>query len=562
MGRAGWVIVAAALILRLWGVQYGLPHLYHQDEPILVNHALAAAMNGGDPGFYVIPGFTIYLLMGLYGLLYLGGRAAGVWPDTEGYAAAFLADPTLLYTVGRVALGALAGALTVLAVRRIAARWLSARAALWAAVLMALAPMHVQHSRYIYADVPLALATTVLLGALLGILERPVARRYAYAGAALGWAAAVKYTALYLLPAALAAHTLAQPRAWASKKGWAALAAAAASCAVLFICFNPYFALNTGAFIDQLLHQKGAEVPTGPLHHLVYSIAGGTGWASVALAVVGWCGLWRDAKRRNIAMVAGIWIAGYYAVNVFFSQHFARYMMPLIPVVCLLAGAGVDALASGARKTLAMLAVVAVLVESGTPALYGAYLSGVPDTRTQCLGWFENNVPSGAVVALDNKALGPRLKPTREQLAALQERLDAAGEGGGVRARRLRLWERALGRDARRYTALVLVPADQVGRPKRFLSEEAVLAAEPDAILRTNVAYIVVNDLDRDPAVDRLLGDLSGRIERVAVFSPYRDERRVSPIDRISTTAAPHLAADLLSRERLGPYLEVYRVRS
>lgn len=563
MRRTGLIIALAALALRVWGVQYGLPHLYHQDEPILVNHALAAALKAGDPGFYVIPGFTIYALLGVYGAVYLIGRGAGVWADTDAFAGDFMRDPSLLYGAGRIVLGAVCGALTVYCLWRIALKWLGRRTALWSAVFLAIAPMHVQHSRYIYADVPLALALTVLLGALCAILERPVARRYVYGGAIFGWALAVKYTALYVLPAAITTHLLSQKSAIGSLRAWGVLCGAALATVVVFICLDPYVVLNTAAFVGQLLHQKGAEVATGPLHHLTYSIAGGTGWALLALSALGGYGLWTGGyRRRNIAVISAVYALSYYGVNICFSQHFARYMMPLVPVVCLMAGAGVDVLASKGRKGIVALALSVVLIESAVPALYGSYLFGAQDTRTQCLDWFERNVPPGSVVALDNKALGPRLTPTRAQLSSLREGLSGDSAHDAVRARRLDIWERSIPIDAKRYAAFVLVPPEQVIRAKRFLSEQAVIAADPGAMQEVGVAYLVVNDMDRDPAVDRLLRSLSNRIERVAVFSPYRDARRVSPVDRISTTAAPHLAADVLSRERLGPYLEVYRVKT
>ena len=50
-----WGILALAFLLRLVGVQFGLPHLYHADEPIVVNHAVAYGAGDFNPHFFKIP---------------------------------------------------------------------------------------------------------------------------------------------------------------------------------------------------------------------------------------------------------------------------------------------------------------------------------------------------------------------------------------------------------------------------------------------------------------------------------------------------------------------------
>ena len=67
-------ILLLALALRITGIQFGLPHLYHADEPIVVNHALAYGAGDLNPHFFKIPPLVSYLLFVVYGAAYLIGR--------------------------------------------------------------------------------------------------------------------------------------------------------------------------------------------------------------------------------------------------------------------------------------------------------------------------------------------------------------------------------------------------------------------------------------------------------------------------------------------------------
>jgi hypothetical protein len=62
----------------------------------------------------------------------------------------------------------------------------------------------------------------------------------------------------------------------------------------------------------------------------------------------------------------------------------------------------------------------------------------LPDTRAQAEAWMRANVPEGETVLLDQPHAGPRAIPSKEQCAALAERLAAAGSP------RAKLW-RAMG---------------------------------------------------------------------------------------------------------------------
>ena len=55
-------ILALAFLVRIVGIQFGLPNLYHADEPIIVNHAMAYGTGDFNPHFFKIPPLVSYLL--------------------------------------------------------------------------------------------------------------------------------------------------------------------------------------------------------------------------------------------------------------------------------------------------------------------------------------------------------------------------------------------------------------------------------------------------------------------------------------------------------------------
>jgi len=105
-------IVAVALVLRLWGIGFGLPELFHPDEPAYVLQALAVGRGLPDGLTFANPPLFKYLLLSVYAATYAVERLVGVSQSTAEFVERFRADPSGLYLVARVTSAAL-GVLTV-----------------------------------------------------------------------------------------------------------------------------------------------------------------------------------------------------------------------------------------------------------------------------------------------------------------------------------------------------------------------------------------------------------------------------------------------------------------
>ncbi|MEA3488885.1 MAG: hypothetical protein U9R44_00880, partial [Candidatus Omnitrophota bacterium] len=61
-------VILAGILLRVWGLGFGLPFQLHNDEPIIVNHAVAYGTGDLNPHFFIIPPLCSYLLFMCYGV--------------------------------------------------------------------------------------------------------------------------------------------------------------------------------------------------------------------------------------------------------------------------------------------------------------------------------------------------------------------------------------------------------------------------------------------------------------------------------------------------------------
>ena len=555
--RSFWIIFILAFGLRMAGLSYGLPHLYHQDEPIIVNHALAIGAGGWNTHFFVIPPFTAYFLFLSYAFYFAAGKLVGYFHDKTDFALLFLKDPSSFYLIGRFLLGAAFGTATVAVLAKLADRFFSRGIAVLAALFLSIAYLHAQHSHYIYADIPLTFAVAALFFYLLLWMDRPALSTIFTAGIILGWAVSIKYTAAYFVPGIFLAFAVVFERRVCSRQAVKTAGSFLAGSLLSFSVIAPYTFLDWKNFIDQVMRQSDAESPVGAFHHLIHSLGPGVGWVLLLLSALGIKSLWSRQKKFAIVLIASVGV--YYLINAVFSQPYARYMLPIVPALSLLAAFGwqwlSEKLPGGTFFKNCFLA--GILVSMLLPTVYSDILFVRKDTRTQCLEWFDKNAGQGDVVVMDNRFFGPPLGQTADQIKAKYELIER-DKMGRVREKRLDLLLEA-SKGKKTYTVHTLTWPGAQKNP--FLLSGPFIEARWEELKKINADYLVIN-YGEPNSTSRPFKDLiQDRLELAAAFSPYRDASKKLTQDKHGSTAAPHYWKELFSRERLGPYLEVYRVK-
>jgi len=402
------VVLAAAAALRFWALGHGIPYAVSVDEPEIVERALRMMKTGTlNPHFFDYGQLTIYIQLLVSIARFITGAVTGAWSSLD------QAGNGSFYLWGR-AVTAMFGIATVLLVFRIGMRW-GSRHALLAAALMAVMPLHVRYSHFVLTDVPLTFFVALTMLLALGAHERPALRSFALAGAAAGLAAAVKYNGgLALLMPLLVCWMTPAARPSRLLCTVAAIGAAAAA----FLVAAPYTVLDLPGFLNRFAsltaeyrNASGPEEPVAMLYlkHLRLQF----GWPGMLLVAGGLAmGILRAVRGpgRVPWAVAVTFPLVYFSMIADQRIVFARYLLPIVPMLCVVAASvvvsGVSLLRRyqfprGVRTALiAGLALTLLAPPALTAVSFAGNLSRT-STVDVAYAWIEANVPAGSTLILE-----------------------------------------------------------------------------------------------------------------------------------------------------------------
>ena len=171
------IILLVAFALRVWGIWFGLPYVFHNDEG---NEVLRALQLGtGQFNFQRIDkGVYFYLLFIEYGVLFVILNILGIVNSASEFGEYFIRDPSAFYLIGRVTTVVI-GTATVFLVYKIGRLAYSTTTALFAAGALAINVLHAKLSHFVTVDVPLAFFTTAALFFAVRMILLPQRRRRA-----------------------------------------------------------------------------------------------------------------------------------------------------------------------------------------------------------------------------------------------------------------------------------------------------------------------------------------------------------------------------------------------
>jgi len=410
--RPVWLALAAvlglALALRLWGIRQGLPYVYNADEDAhFVPRAVGMLTLGWNPHYFANPPAFTDLLRLLFSA-WFGGRA--------GVAHRFATDPAAVFTLARVC-AALLGTLAVWLLYIAGARLFDRGVALLAALLQAVAFLPVFYAHLALNDVPTLAPLTLSLVGTAGVLRRGRRRDYLLAGVGLGLGCATKYTAgIALLPllAAAAAHYLsASPPL--GRRVLAGLALAGCAALGAFLLADPYSVLDLHAFERGLAHQSslsgeaqgklGAPHESGLVYYL-WSLTWGLGWVPAVAALGGAVTVWRRARALGWVLVPAPVL--YLVFMGSEGRYFGRWLLPIFPILCLLAACfALQVSAAAARRAprlrpaLLAGAALALCAQGVVYSVHAGLVLSRADTRALARAWMVAHVPPGSGVVVE-----------------------------------------------------------------------------------------------------------------------------------------------------------------
>ena len=409
------LITAAGAAVRFYGVAWGAPYYhFHIDEHFVFAGALAIRADffeaANSAKFFMYSPLPMYFLIGVLETYERIAHPLNV---------ALKHDGVIFMVLGR-SISAALGTATIPLVYLIAERVSGRVSGLLGATLTAAGVLHLRDSHFFSVDISLTFFSILAWLFLMHVADSGRVRAYVYAGLAIGAAIACKYSAAFLLPLTLVAHVMAPGRparatGWRTWGHWVAKGAIPGVVGgATFLLLDPFVWLEFNKAVAGI-----GELVTGPMTGEIRAIWGaqftniqprafwftnllwwglGPAFELWALAGVVWL-LWR---RDRLALMAAAFPIVYYIVAGRTILPFARYAVPLVPALAVVAGAfSADLLRLPAWRRAGAVATAVVVAVT---VLYAAAYMNVfvkPDSRLVASQYLLNRVPPGSRILIE-----------------------------------------------------------------------------------------------------------------------------------------------------------------
>ena len=440
-----WIIVAVftvAAVLRLVGLDWSLPNTgpfphvesFHPDEWTIAHAVGRLNIFDGqmNPHFFNYGSLYIYFVY----LLALPQQLidpAG-WNDLSG------GWITSVHLLGRLCTVVL-GVSTVVLVWALGRRMFRSMVGLVAAVILTLMPIHIMHSHFMSVDVPLAFWSTLSLFLMIKALDKGSLKWFVYASFVVGLATATKYgvgpalfAALFVL--AFTMRRRSRAKIFLRMQSWVLPVLAVV---VGFFVGCPYAFFDPGTWWQHVSYELFQHARTGHglvfidtgngfWHHLVTNLPAALGWPLALLTFVAiGVTLMRVVARKRMSsgnrddrlsgnvgydampQILLLVFATVYFVPLGCAQlRFARYLMPLMPLLALLTAKIIVDFCSLWRRnaTPVFVSIIGLVLI----ALVGLYTTGYAlsivslfvreDPRVQAAKWLQPYTNRGRIIAL------------------------------------------------------------------------------------------------------------------------------------------------------------------
>lgn len=457
VGRVPWLyvvlaaILALSLMLRLYGVDWDQGGAFHPDE-----RAVSARVHQLDFGQLLEPStlFTPESRLNPrwfnYGSLYLY-----VVAGMEALASPFVESDWSIFDLqrnGRRA-NAVFDTITVLLVFLITRRLFSVPAALFASLLAALSVIAIQNAHYATVD---SLTTMLVVGTVfwsIRYVNRGKMLDALLAGVFVGLAIATKFAAAPVAAAVVAAHVL---RIWDPRRDSAmvriemsqllrlvkGMMVSGIAGLVALAVGQPYMFIDFGTWVSDVFYQsrmvrRSIDLPytrqyidTAMVWYQVKQLS--TYGLGIFLGITVWVGLlwgiiWSLARRDRAVLVVLALLLPYLALVVTFEVKFLRYMLPVTPLLMVLAGGfigwcGCKVLGMRGIALKAALGVLLLILMVGTGHYAFAFLRVFegPHPAHEVSDWLEENAPVASTIAQEHWEEGI---PGRPSFIRVQDRL-------------------------------------------------------------------------------------------------------------------------------------------
>jgi hypothetical protein len=404
-------------IIRIIGIDFGLPFLYDPDEPVFVVTAYKIlATRDLNPHWFGHPGtFTIYTLAVTYAAYGMFLVFVGHFQSLANIGSSFWHEPSEFYFVGRLVMVFFAVSTLCLIyaiTKRVSDHW----TALLAALILAVSPLHVAYSRIIRTDIQQTFLLLLVTWFAISISRSGRWRDYLVAGFILGLSITTKYPSVVATVLIIVAWIVDVTRCQDSwiKRLPRLFGSALSSLFGTFIG-SPYL------FLDFKTAWKNITVEASPTHlshtnpgfdgalsHYINGpIADNVTTLGLMFIIIG---IYELARRRGSeAAVLIVFPVLYLLFISSLNLLWDRWAIPMLPFVALFAALGFKLLftnltrsvISPVKGTIVVAAVVVWMMFPLSITLSQMRTAIGADSRTLAFEWASDNIPQGSSVLVE-----------------------------------------------------------------------------------------------------------------------------------------------------------------
>lgn len=406
--RTTWLAVIGltllALLVNAWGIPKNLPYMHEVDEQQQIERTVRMATTGNlNPEWFGNPGSTLlYPMTAVYRLVF--------GPDSQ---SAYEQNFWPFNVIGR-AISALYAILVVPLIFLIGRKTYGDIPGLIGAFLYIFYLIAVIHAQLIRTDSAGALFGLIALWRILEVDEQPSWRNQILAGLAVGLALSSRFFTAPLGLLLVAVDLLWWFRAPEKRNTlWLPALVGLVMAPVGFALTTPYFILDFQGAITSLriagrsthAGADGLSRPQNLAWYTTQAIPQILTWPQYLLAIAG-AGIVVARRRRRELLVLGYLVLFLITITLH-ALHWARWLIPVLPVMSLLVGVAIAWLAErffNTRRAQTGFILVAVVLLAAWPA-YQVILHDIrdskPGTRVVAREWMIENIPAGSRIILE-----------------------------------------------------------------------------------------------------------------------------------------------------------------
>jgi len=426
-----------ALLLRLTGINHGFPFIFHPDEPTVIqtSYGINFYLNPGHfdwPHLYMYFNFFVYKGFALFREVF---AQLGIREQMQTYMPIIWDQELIFYLITRI-LSAFIGALTVFPVFSTGKRLFNEKAAIFAALGMALLPFHVWHSHYALIDVPAAFFVACSMYFAAGILKGDNVQDYIGAGFYAGLAASTKYNgglSLITVPLAHILKVLNNKEKFLKSGALLNLFLTVIFAILAFLIGTPYAILDYKTFIR-------TDGPKGALWQftnvgsvelieriprffdvMINKVAENTGYTILSVFfIVLFILIFKSVLRKGSAsdsylcflLLSGLFFLLYISG---FEKSRAHYFMISYPYLAVVFGYFVDQVYVFLESRIKYVSILLFLLVFGFPFYYSS-LNAVKflnsDTRVYLYNWLAENTKPGDSILYNSGEMNSVIEKT------------------------------------------------------------------------------------------------------------------------------------------------------